>query len=185
MLNKNYINYQLIHLGISLYSSFSVLTNFYVYTCSNIVGLLCLIDCCFVKKKNMLLHHILVLFMIHYMNNHNSENRDEIISVILSTEISTIFLTANSLLDNTCNMILLKNINRFIFVSTFFYFRIYNYAYYIILDKNSHSTFLIQSKNIFELFEIYITVHGLFILNLYWFYLIIKKIFTYLPKSNA
>jgi len=39
----------------------------------------------------MLLHHILVLSMLHYMNYHSDiENRKEIVSVILSTETSTI-----------------------------------------------------------------------------------------------
>jgi hypothetical protein len=137
---------------------------------------MCLIDFYFVKKNDMILHHILVLGMLHYMNNHSHiENRIEIVSVILSTEISTIFLTTNNLLDVVCNMNVLKNINKIVFLSTFVYYRIYNYSYYLILDKNIHNTFLIYSRNNFEYCEIYIGLYGLFILNLYWSCLILKK----------
>lgn len=84
-------NCSLCILGISLFSCFCIMTNFYIIICSNIVGFICLIDFYFVKKKDMLLHHILVLSMLHYMNYHSDiENRKEIVSVILSTETSTI-----------------------------------------------------------------------------------------------
>jgi hypothetical protein len=103
------------------------------------------------------------------MNNHaDIENRNEIVSVILSTEISTIFLSTNNLLEIAGSIIEVKNINKFMFISSFVYYRIYNYTYYLIFDKNIHSTFLIYSKNNFEFFEIYIGIYGLFILNIYW-----------------
>ena len=184
MVNSSIKKVQLncIYLGISLFSCFCIINNFYIITCSNIVGLMCLIDFYFVKKKDMLFHHILVLSMLHYMNNHDDiENRKEIVSVILRTEISTIFLTLNNLLENISNKEIkkiteIKNINKIVFVSTFLYYRIYNYSYYLILDKNIHKTFFIYSRNNFEYFEIYFGLYGLFILNLYWCCLIFKKI---------
>jgi hypothetical protein len=137
---------------------------------------MCFIDFYFIKKKDMLFHHILVLSMLHYMNNHCSiENRKEIVSVILRTEISTIFLTLNNLLENISSIVCVKKINKVAFVSTFLYYRIYNYSYYLILDKNIHNTFFIYSRNNFEYFEIYFGLYGLFILNLYWCFLIFKK----------
>ena len=178
MTNENIRKTQLhcMYLGISLFSCFCIMTNFYVITCSNIVGLMCLIDFYFVKKSDMVMHHILVLSMLHYMNNHNHiENRIEIVSVILSTEISTIFLTLNNLLENISSFFIIKKINKIAFVSTFIYYRIYNYSYYLIMDKNIHNTFFIYSRNNFEFCEIYIGLYGLFILNLYWSYLIFKK----------
>ena len=178
MTNENIRKTQLhcMYLGISLFSCFCIMTNFYVISCSNIVGLMCLIDFYFVKKSDMVMHHILVLSMLHYMNNHNHiENRIEIVSVILSTEISTIFLTLNNLLENISSFFIIKKINKIAFVSTFIYYRIYNYSYYLIMDKNIHNTFFIYSRNNFEFCEIYIGLYGLFILNLYWSYLIFKK----------
>jgi hypothetical protein len=167
----------LMYLSISLVSCFCVMTNFYVIQCSNIVGLMCLIDFYFVRRKDMILHHFLVLCMLHYMNNHDDiKNRSEIVSVILSTEISTIFLTTNNLLEMEGNMVIAKNINKLLFVSTFVYYRIYNYIYYLILDNNIHKIFYYYSKNNFEFFEIYSGVYGLFFLNLYWCGIILKKI---------
>jgi hypothetical protein len=110
------------------------------------------------------------------MNNHSEViNRNEIISVILSTEISSIFLTLNNLLDNASGLVTVKNINKIVFVSTFVYYRIYNYSYYLIFDKNVHNTFTVYSKNNFEYCEIYVGVYGLFILNSYWSFVIFKK----------
>jgi len=124
----------------------------------------------------MLIHHLSVLGMLHYMNNHNDiENIIEIISTILSVKISTIFLALNYLLENT-SAVNLKKINNVAFVSTFLYYRIYNYSYYLIFNKNIHNTILIYSRNNFEYFEIYFGLFGLFFLNLYWFCIIIKKI---------
>ena len=125
----------------------------------------------------MLLHHILIFDLLHYLNDHNDiENKIEIVSAILSTEISTIFLITNNLLDISSNLIF---INKIVFFYTFIYYRIYNYSYYLILNKNTHNIFYIYSKNNFELCEIYIGVYGLFILNLYWTCLILNKmIFT-------
>jgi hypothetical protein len=167
---------QLMYLSISIVSCFCVITNFYVIPCSNIVGFMCLIDFYFVKRKDMMLHHFLVLCMLHYMNNHNDiENRSEIVSVILSTEISTIFLTTNNLLEFVDNMVIAKNINKLLFISSFVYYRIYNYTYYLVLDNNIHKIFYYYSKNNIEFCEIYGGVYGLFILNLYWCGIILKK----------
>ena len=182
MLNGNIkkVHLNCIYLGISLFSCFCIMNNFYIITCSNIVGVMCLIDFYFVKKKDMLFHHVLVLSMLHYMNNHGDiENRKEIVSVILSTEISTIFLTLNNLIEKISSIVSIKQIkeiNKVAFVSTFVYYRIYNYSYYLILDKNIHNIFFIYSRNNFEYCEIYFGLYGLFILNLYWSCLILKKI---------
>jgi hypothetical protein len=165
-------NLQFMYLGIALFSSFCSMTNFYVIPCSNMVGIMCLIDFYFVKKKDMILHHTIVLALTHYMNNHDFENKKEIVFVILNTEISTIFLTTYNLLDTTSNI--LKNINKLFFVTTFFYYRIYNYSY-LLIDNNIHNTLYTYSRNNFEYCEIYTSLYGLFLLNLYWTYLIFKK----------
>jgi len=178
---------QFMYLSISSVSCFCVMKNFYVVPCSNIVGFMCLIDFYFVKRKDMMLHHFLVLCMLHYMNNHNDiENRNEIVSVILTTEISTIFLTTNNLLEILGNVVIAKNINNLLFVSSFIYYRIYNYTYYLVLDNNIHKIFYYYSKNKFEFCEIYVGIYGLFILNLYWCGIILKKaIFNRVYNKNG
>ena len=159
------LNIQYLYLSVALFSCGCVMTNQYIIPCSNIIGTMCIFDFYFIKKKDMILHHILVLCMLHYMHHHSSiENGEKIAIVLLKTEISTIFLTTNNLLENTTSMF--KNINRLFFISTFVYYRIYNYSY-LILNKNLHSLFLIHSKP-FYIYEIYIGIYGMFLLNLYW-----------------
>ena len=160
-----------IFLGVSLISSACVMTDCYLIECSNFVGLKCLFDLCVEKRKDFVLHHILVLGMIHYLNQHSDiENLTAMISVILSTEISTIFLALNNLLEDS----IVKNVNKMAFLSTFFYYRVYNYSY-LLLDKDMNHSFLIHSRNNFEYCQVYTGIYGLFLLNLYWSSLILKK----------
>ncbi len=86
------------YLGVSLMSSLCVMTNCYLIECCNLVGLKCLLDLYVEKRKDMIFHHIMVLVMVHYVNQHRDiENINEMVSVMLSTEISTIFLILNNL----------------------------------------------------------------------------------------
>jgi len=176
MVNMCVINIQYVYLSISLISFCCIINNFYIIPCSNIVGIICIIDFYFVKKKDMLLHHIFVLGMLHYINNHNTiEYRENLVTIVLKTEISTIFLITKNLLD-TSNNIIFKNINNIAFIITFFYYRIYNYGYYLILNKHINTIIHNYSKNNFEYLEIYLCIYGLFILNLYWLSLIFNKL---------
>jgi len=175
---------QTIYLCISIFSSFCVINNFYLVSCSNVVGCMCFIDLFIVKKKDMILHHLFVLSMLHYMNTHPEfENRNKVVSIILSTEISTIFLIVNNLLNrynsenykNSTKMVV-SSLNRLFFVSTFMYYRVYKYYYFLISDKIIQSNFVRYSRGKIQLFEIYIGVYGLFILNLYWTLFILIKL---------
>jgi hypothetical protein len=122
------------------------------------------------KRKDMIFHHIMVLVMVHYVNQHRDiENINEMVSVMLSTEISTIFLILNNLLEKS----VVKNVNQMAFVSTFYYYRIYNYSY--LLERNVQTALFIHSRNNFKYCEICLGIYGLFILNLYWSTLILKK----------
>jgi len=164
---------QIMYLSVSVFCSFCAFNNCYVLQCCNIIGIMCLIDLYFIKNKDMIFHHILALCMINYTHINNNEYTNALISIMLKTEISTIFLTTNNLLN--CRTNYFKNINKILFVLTFMYYRIYNYAYYLILNKNTYTIFFIYSKNKFEFCKVYISIYGLFMLNLYWFYLILKK----------
>jgi hypothetical protein len=174
---------QIMYLSISLLSSFCVFNNCYLLPCCNIIAVMCLIDFYFVKNKDMIFHHILSLCMIHHININNNEYINELISIVLKTEISTIFLTINNLLNCITTRPYLKNINKILFLLTFIYYRIYNYFYYLILNKNSNYILFIYSKNNFDICKVYISIYGLFILNLYWYYLILNILFQSWKKS--
>jgi len=187
---------QCTYLSIATLSTLCVFNNFQLINCSNIVGIMCLFDFLYIKKKDMITHHIFVLMMIDYMNTHpNILIRENIIRVILSTEVSTIFLINNSLLSNsyiTENFLkknsylinITKNINSIFFIYTFLYYRIYNYYYNLIIDKSTNIVFLKYSRNNYEFYEIYISIYGLFILNLYWSILIFIKFSSLLDYSK-
>jgi hypothetical protein len=186
---KKNVSLQFIYLSISILSSLSVYYKFYVVKCSNIVGLMCFVDFYFTKKKDMIIHHMFVLIMLHYMNNHSDIIiRDDIVSVILSTEISTIFLITNTMLsynsNNVVNVVnnvnavnIFSRINKFCFVYSFIYYRIYKYYYSLIINSDVNAVLWKHSKNILDFSEIYIGMYGLFILNLYWCFLIFMKFF--------
>jgi hypothetical protein len=153
--NNKYLQY--VYLSIALLSSCCVMTNSYIIPCANILGITCIIDFYFVKKFDMFLHHVLVLSMIYGMNNHNDITSNiKLTSIMLSAEISTIFLTINNLLENINNIKFFKNINRFMFISTFFYYRIYNYGYHLILNKDIYNILSIYSANKFILYQKYL-----------------------------
>jgi len=167
---NSYLQY--VYLGVSLFSSFCVATNSNILTCTKLVGLMCLGDLYFVTKNDMRLHHVLVLCLAHYMNTHAQiANRDEIAVEVLRTEVSTIFLTLNNLLHSTHRA---KKMNQLAFVSTFIYYRIYNYSVYFVVDDTFRSATSNFSNNGFALCEIYGAVYGLFLLNIYWCSLILK-----------
>jgi hypothetical protein len=147
------------------------------------LGMMCLVDFYFVKKNDMRLHHILVLCMLHYMNNHSDiKSRKEIVSQLLRAEISSIFLITNNLLNIAGNMNVLNTINKSVFFCSFIYFRVYNYSQ-LIVNKNMNEEFYLFSKNNYEYCQIYIGLYGLFILNVYWCYIIFKTLYQNWRKS--
>jgi hypothetical protein len=74
------------------------------------------------------------------------------------------------------NKIIITNINRLFFITTFMYYRVYSYYVCLLSNKEIHNTFLIYSKSKIQLFEIYLGIYGLFILNLYWAIFIFIKL---------
>ena len=165
---------QLIYLGTSLFSWGCLAAHYNIIACSNIVGCMCFVDFFFTERNDMLAHHSFVLALLHYMNTHQEiENRNDIVSVALSTEISTIFLTMNNLLERSPYETL-KILNKTAFVVSFMYYRIYKFAW-LVADERVHTSFLVHSKNSYEYGEIYVGLYGLFLLNVYWLFLIFKK----------
>ena len=146
----------------------------YLSLCSNAVALACLVDYWRIEKRDMQIHHILVLFLADYMNRHTFiEDREAIISTILSSEISTIFLSLHSILPK--KWVWIGALNNALFISTFFHYRIYVYSQELVFNPNVHATFLFSSMGWIQIIQIYIGVLGLFVLNLYWARMILHK----------
>ena len=162
---------QYIYLSVSLVSTFCTLNNVYIIECANLVGGMCFFDLYFIRKRDMMLHHLLVLGFNHYMNTHvDIIHRNEVVSTLLKTEISTIFLITNNLLENK-NTSIVKNINKVFFVTTFMYYRIYHYSH-LIVDQQINYMY----SNRLEYYQLYTCMYGFFMLNLYWYGLILSKV---------
>ena len=126
----------------------------------------------------MFLHHFCALFIINFFHNHNYpvtydlNTKKFLIKSLLSCEVSTIFLMLMKIIpkDNKVNYLL-----RILFLITFITYRFYNYILNIILSSEINLFILNVSKNNFHLVEVYLGIYGLFFINIYWGYLIIKK----------
>jgi len=180
-------------LGVSLISTACVFSKSYLIECCHFVAMACLGDLFFVKKKDSLLHHMLVLSMLSYLTTHPTiENREDFVVVLLSTEISTIFLQIHNLFraipHNRTRWSLVKDINDGLFVITFVYYRIYNYGNVFIINPNMRRILFRQGDTLIEKVHILGCLYGFFALNLYWGRLIldktIKTIYLHRKKLN-
>jgi hypothetical protein len=68
------------------------------------------------------------------------------------------------------------HINNLLFVVTFFYYRLYNYGIKVVVSKPLWYIVINNFTNMETIF-LYFSLYGLFFLNIYWFVLILKKIY--------
>jgi hypothetical protein len=155
----------------------------------------CLIELLICPTIDAILHHILVvsiisLFIFDILNINTLHHE---IKIIVSVEISTIFLVLTTYLPKiplTSPFLTLPSpsfiskiikFNQLCFVTSFFYTRIYLYSKYIIYG------ILLKEVTTFPKI-VYILLYLFYLLNLYWFTIIIKKLFkmviTPLPPST-
>jgi len=159
---RNYL-----YLSISLVSGYCTMMNTYTIPCANMVGILCAGELFFLKKKDMIFHHIIVMFFVHYMNTHTE--LEYMIRNFLQAEISTIFLTTRNLIGG-------HPVNDACFVMTFMYYRIYKFST-MLWNPHTHEALLVHSKTPYELCEIYMSMYLFFMLNVYWASLIVAKLY--------
>ena len=141
-------------------------------------------------------HHINTLIIVYFLNHHyngssivlDTTEKSQLIKDVLSVEISNIFLSMHHLLKDKIenrpeNELenrgegIVQKANQLLFIVTFTYFRIYHYTVYILLSKKINLFILLDSKNVFHQYSIFIALYGFFLLNSYWFFLIMKKVF--------
>jgi hypothetical protein len=70
-------------------------------------------------------------------------------------------------------------INDLLFFITFFKFRIYDFYVNVIHNQQYYNVLLKYNKTIFQYLHILFGTHGLYLLNVYWFTIIIKKIYKH------
>ena len=136
-------------------------------------------------KPDMILHHITSLTFISYNHIMNVSSGDSttIILTLYNTEISTFFYVAKLFLSAGPNKgAFIRNviaINDILFFMTFLKFRVYDFYVYIIGNPETYIRLEKYSGHLL----LYMSLHTLYILNLYWFSIICKIVAKPLIKS--
>ena len=152
----------------------------------------------FLCSGEVYIHHIASLCINQIVINNSIFFKDPLVfysTIVCGVELSSLFLIFHSLTDQFKIKNKLTTINDILFLTTFTYTRIYLFSKYIILDKKFNDI-LIDNLSLTTSFTItpYIlsdniimqgSLYTLYILNLYWFSLIIKKIVKSLPKLSS
>jgi hypothetical protein len=130
-------------------------------------------------EKLIYFHHSLCVIMgyVYFNNLQLTYASQNCVVCILSTEISTFFLTIRAILEdykrvNKCLMIT-YNVNNVIFTGTFMYTRLYMYINALRTDEFKN---LLSSLSYLDSILFQICLFSLLVLNLYWARLIMKSI---------
>ena len=152
-----------VDLCISVFTIYSIYSNTFT-TIIPCIFCQCIFEL-FICPIDVIIHHILVIAILYsFVFNiiQISEYQNEF-KIFLSVEISSIFLIINNYLGkNKLIHPTLIILNQFCFISSFFYTRIYLYTKYIIIIKIEPYILLL--------------IYLFFILNCYWFAIIVKKV---------
>ena len=144
------------------------------------------------------IHHIASLCINQIVINNSIFFKDPLVfysTIVCGVELSSLFLIFRSLTEQFKIKNKLTTINDILFLTTFTYTRIYLFSKYIILDKKFNdilidnlsltTSFTITPYILFDNIIMQGSLYTLYILNLYWFSLMIKKIVKPLIKLSS
>ena len=137
----------------------------------------------FVTKGAPMIHHICGLICSYNSIKYFSKGYEQLhFLTIFNTEISTVFLIIKEWMDEynikkNVTHIILYNINDLLFLSSFFKLRIYDF-YNLFQNPETYKIVNGHTKeNPITNASVYIGLYGLFIINIYWFSIICKKLY--------
>jgi len=155
--------------------------------CYNIIFTYLIFDLMFSQTESTI-HHILILLMLTCKQAYGYSDTDVniIIKPFIKTEISTFFLTLKVLYEDNVNDALKKtriatiasNVNDALFLITFIKTRMWDLLHDTILNHEMHQ--IIQpylQDSIIRNAHFHTGFYGIYILNLYWFAKILKKVY--------
>lgn len=165
-------------------------------TIMNIIFTHAITDIFFVNTE-LAVHHICIMLFISYKYIYNVESESVyFVKELISTEVSTLFYVLVYYLKDMKHKLDIVSVNKksiqkvfhimetsnlFLFFGSFFYTRIYNYFYTIIMNPNVNVLLHdYYDNNIISSIHIYSGLFGLYLLNLYWFIVMCKKIYKML-----
>jgi hypothetical protein len=139
-------------------------------------------------EKIMYLHHAFCWALSYsYFNNlEASYMSKEFCTLILTSEVSTVFLTLRAMLEGVKHLnVRVKYVydaSSTLFSITFFYFRFYIYVNAL---QTEQYTMFLSSMTYFESAIMQIGLNGLLLLNIYWGRLILKSFYRMVyPKKR-
>lgn len=130
-------------------------------------------------EYNFVIHHLVCIGIIWIGNYNQTNDYYLLLSKCYLAEISNIFLSSKNILRTLRNSQIVKtkiyeNINDLLFVITYFGIRMFYLLPYVFYYLYSNYHNLLSKFNYFEFILLNVIVMAL--LNIYWSYLIIKKI---------
>jgi hypothetical protein len=144
-----------------------ILASFQQYhSVGSIVGLYVAGDLFFTKEPDIMAHHVLAGLFIVSVRTLDPANYLLESQAIVNMEISTLFLVFNNLMKEKILVVpaAIYKINQYLFLLTFTKYRIWDY-YWVLIHQGSFPTALTMTA-----------IWGLFLLDLYWFSLLIRKV---------
>lgn len=167
--------------AISTYSTFCIISksSFHLHACTNLIGLTCLLDFRKSRPPDIIFHHIITILMTIFVEGHKTSiGRSpypiyDVIRTVLAIEIPTILLAVEKYIPS--ERAKLKVAVQSTFAATFFYYRIYWYARYIIFNAEAKWAINSTAPRWIDRVHIYSGVYGMFLLNIYWFSVIVRK----------
>jgi hypothetical protein len=144
------------------------------HSVGSLVGLYVASDLFFTKEADIMAHHLLAgLFIVSVRSLDPAKYLPES-QAIVNMEISTLFLVFNNLMKEKILVVpaAIYKINQYLFLLTFTKYRIWDY-YWVLIYRDSFPTALTMAA-----------IRGLFLLDLYWFSLLIRKVMKSLYISD-
>ncbi len=174
------------YVTICIWASYALFMNNIHPRLFDMISLYTFIDTFFYKNKiDVIIHHIFLMTLTYFHYNYdnviNQSFYFEMKKLCLCMEISSVFL---GLMPFFKKYKKLEIINIILFTLSFFYCRIYNYSINFIFDKTKHEYMIdffdkISHKGYYIFYFIFI---GFYLLNLFWFVFIVKKMYKKINK---
>jgi len=165
----------------------SLVETFYYKNIDNVSTFITVVlgtDLFITRKIDIKLHHLITIIFYIYVNTNGMTPHDkfQISRPVMVCEVSSVFLSINNIYSKEMGP---RNalINQLLFVTTFIYYRIYSYYVDCIVNKEYHNM-VNKYNNFYWTVTIWSTVYVFYTLNLYWTFLIGKKIYRKIVYSE-
>lgn len=153
-----------------------------------VAGFHCFTDLFLTTKPDIIFHHLCVLGMISYKYMYSVQNIYDapILYLLYTTELTTIFWVMSMWMKTFSD---LRGIVNVLFVISYLKFRVIDYTALILNPIVYNNLVPYTSTSIWSYLHLYGSLYGLYLLNLYWFSIIIKILYKsfghFFPRMDS